>query len=46
MQLEDGEEGRGCEGWQESRWERKGVCVCECVMGVGNADSTMSHGPL
>lgn len=21
--------------WQESRWERKGVCVCEYVMGVG-----------
>lgn len=39
------------------RWGRKGmrvagvevgeerVCVCECVMGVGNADSTRSHGP-
>ena len=37
----------GDEGWRESRLERKeGVCVCVCVMEVGNEDSTGSHGPL
>ena len=33
--------GGGSRGWRGKR-----VCVCVCVMEVGNEDSTGSHGPL